>query len=98
MANRMLAAAGAPSVGRPVPSWLAYAVGAALEATHFVLGLEREPLMTRFAASELSHAQWFDISAAKRDLGYVPRVSIDEGLRRLQAWCQQNPPGPAGSA
>ncbi len=85
MANRMLAAAGAGPVGRPVPAWLAYGLGATLEAVHRLFGLQKEPLMTRFAASELSHAQWYDISAAKRDLGYAPRVSIDEGLRRLAA-------------
>lgn len=85
MANRMLAAAGAGPVGKPVPAWLAYGLGATLEGLHAALGLEREPLMTRFAASELSHAQWFDISAAKRDLGYAARVSIDEGLARLAA-------------
>ena len=87
MANRLLAAAGAPPVGRPVPAWLAHATGALLEAAHAILHLEREPLMTRFAAAELSHAQWYDISAARRDLGYCARVTIDEGLQRLTAWC-----------
>ncbi len=85
MANRMLEAAGAPGVGKPVPAWLAYGLGATLEATHKVFGIEKEPLMTRFAASELSHAQWFDISAARKDLGYAPRVSIAEGLARVRA-------------
>jgi hypothetical protein len=28
--------------------------------------------MTRFVARELATAHWFDISAARRDLGYVP--------------------------
>ena len=88
MANRMLEAAGAPPAGRPVPAWLAYALGAVLEAGHHVLRLEREPLMTRFAASELSHAQWFDIARARTELGYVPRVGIDEGLGRLREWCR----------
>jgi nucleoside-diphosphate-sugar epimerase len=89
MANRMLEAAKAPPVGRPLPAGLAYAVGAVLEGVHFALGLEKEPLMTRFAASELSHVQWFDISAARRDLGYSPRVSVEEGLEQLGAWCQR---------
>ena len=88
LANRMLAAANAPKVGRPVPASVAYALGAMLEAIHFVFGIEREPLMTRFAASELSTAQWFDISAARRDLGYTPKVSVDEGFTRLASWCQ----------
>ncbi len=100
MANRMLEAAGAPAVGKPVPAWLAYALGATLEAAHKVLRIDREPLMTRFAASELSHAQWFDISAARRELGYAPKVSIDEGLTRLRAWCREaqttSPPSPRG--
>ena len=39
--------------------------------------------MTRFVAKQLSTAHHFDISAARRDLGYDPVVSIDEGLRRL---------------
>jgi nucleoside-diphosphate-sugar epimerase len=40
--------------------------------------------MTRFLAEELSTAHWFNIDAARRDLGYDPSVSIDEGLRRLR--------------
>ena len=42
--------------------------------------------MTRFLARELATSHWFDISAARRDLGYESKVSIDEGLRRLAAW------------
>ena len=39
--------------------------------------------MTRFLARELSTAHWYNLDAARRDLGYSPRVSIEEGLRRL---------------
>ena len=42
--------------------------------------------MTRFLADELSAAHWFDISAAKKDLGYAPEISIEEGLSRLERW------------
>ena len=42
--------------------------------------------MTRLLAAELSTSHWFDISAAKRDLGYLPTVSIDDGMRRLEQW------------
>ncbi len=42
--------------------------------------------MTRFLARELATAHWFDLAAARRDLLYEPRVSIEEGLRRLEAW------------
>jgi nucleoside-diphosphate-sugar epimerase len=85
MANKMLACAGQGPVGRPIPAGLAYAIGATMEFVYALFGVEKEPLITRFGASELSYAQWFDISAARRDLGYQPRVSIDEGLKRLAA-------------
>jgi nucleoside-diphosphate-sugar epimerase len=39
--------------------------------------------MTRFVARELATAHWFDLTAARRDLGYEPKVSLAEGLRRL---------------
>jgi len=54
-----------------------------MEAVYALLGRQEEPPMTRFLARELATAHWFDLSAAKRDLGYRPAVSIDEGLRRL---------------
>jgi nucleoside-diphosphate-sugar epimerase len=40
--------------------------------------------MTRFLARELSSAHWFNIAAARRDLGYQPSVSIEEGMERLE--------------
>lgn len=85
MANAMLGCAGLGPVGRPVPAGVAYGVGALLEGAHWLFRIEKEPLLTRFAASELSHAQWFDIGAAKRDLGYAPVVTIEEGLKRTAA-------------
>lgn len=83
MADRMLACAGEGPVTRSVPAGVAYAVGAVLEGAHWLTRSAKEPMITRFAASELSHAQWFNIGAIKRDLGYQPLVSVDEGLRRL---------------
>ena len=40
--------------------------------------------MTRFVADQLSTSHWYDITAARRDLGYDPKVSIEDGLRRLK--------------
>lgn len=84
--NRILAAAGEPPVERKVPYRLAVAAGSALEATYRVLRRETEPRMTRFLARQLGTAHWFDIGAARRDLEYAPRVSIDDGMARLATW------------
>ena len=86
MVNRILAAAGLPAETRCVSPALAYAAGTVCEAAWRTLRLSGEPPMTRFVARELATAHWFDISAAKNELGYQPRVSIDEGLRLLQDW------------
>lgn len=84
--NRILAAGGLPPVTRRVPAWLANVAAVSMEATHRVLRIDREPRLTRFLVGELTKAHWFDIAAAKRDLGYIPRISLDEGFERLDAW------------
>jgi nucleoside-diphosphate-sugar epimerase len=94
MVNRILAAGGVAPVTRSVPVSVAYLAGWCCEMLYGVLRRHDEPPMTRFVARELSTAHWFDISAAKRDLGYVPRVSLDEGLRRLAAWLRPGAPAP----
>lgn len=84
MVNHILAAAGLPPVTRHVPPVLAYAVGAVCEMIWKTMNLSGEPPMTRFVANELSTSHWFDISAARRDLGYTPRISIEQGLKLLR--------------
>ena len=84
MVNRLLLAAGAPPVTRTVPVWLALALAWGFETAHRMTGSSREPRLTRFVVHELSTAHWFDISAARRDLGYSPAISIAEGLELLR--------------
>jgi nucleoside-diphosphate-sugar epimerase len=84
--DRILAADGAPPVRRRISHRAAYAAGAVLELVHGVLRLRSEPRMTRFVADELATEHWFDLSAARRELGYAPRVSVAEGLERLGEW------------
>jgi len=86
MVNRILAAGGIPTVTRSVSPAVASLAGAVCERIWSTFRLAGEPPMTRFVASELSTAHWFDTSAARRDLGYHPTVSLDEGLRRLAEW------------
>jgi nucleoside-diphosphate-sugar epimerase len=84
--DRILAAGGLPPVRRAVPARVAWLAGWALEAIYGALWPDAEPPLTRFVARELATAHWFDLTAARRDLGYAPEVTIAEGLRRLEAW------------
>lgn len=86
MINSMLRAAGLPPVDRSVPASLAMSLGRLMEWGYRLAGRTDEPPMTRFLVRELSTTHWFKIDAARRDLGYHPRVTFDEGFRRLEAW------------
>jgi nucleoside-diphosphate-sugar epimerase len=88
MINAILKAGGKSPVTRSISSKTAFAIGAVLEFAYRVFRIKSEPKMARFVAHELSSAHWFDISAAKQDLGYEPRVSIKEGLEELKKWLQ----------
>jgi len=81
--NGLLTGLGMPPVVKRMPLGLALAAGGACEAAWRVLPLGGEPPMTRFIAAELAKDHWFDISAARRDLSYVPRVSMANGTAGL---------------
>lgn len=88
--NALLRAANTPEVNGSVPYSLAYALGSVLEVIWRALRLKGEPPMTRFLAEQLSTPHWYDISAAKRDFGYQPRISIAKGLKRTASdWAQR---------
>lgn len=81
--NDLLAKVGAPQVSRRISYKTARRGGALMELSYCVLGLTSEPRMTRFLAAQLALDHYFDISAARRDLGYEPDVTTDEGVARL---------------
>ena len=91
MVDKMLQAAQMEPVQRSISRPLAVIASGMLEAVYTLSGRRDEPAMTRFMAKQLSTTHWFCIDAARRDLGYEPRVGFAEGLRRLQEWLKVNP-------
>jgi len=78
-----------PPVKRSMSLRMASRLGTACESVYRLLRLTSEPPMTRFLAAQLATSHWFDISAARRDLHYEPRVSTAEGMWRLGEWLRQ---------
>ncbi|MBA3848583.1 MAG: 3-beta hydroxysteroid dehydrogenase [Opitutus sp.] len=83
--NELLRGVGIPEITRHVPLGTAYRAGAVLETLWRWLPLKGEPPMTRFVAKELATDHWFRIDAARRDLGYAPRVTMERGTAELIA-------------
>ncbi|HEX5475574.1 MAG TPA: NAD-dependent epimerase/dehydratase family protein [Vicinamibacterales bacterium] len=71
-----------PALHLPVwPFWLA---GAACEAVCAPFGIE--PPLYRRRVDFFTKSRAFDISRARAELGYAPRVGLREGIRRTLAW------------
>ncbi|SKC81441.1 NAD-dependent epimerase/dehydratase family protein [Krasilnikoviella flava] len=81
----MCRAAGVRAPAWRVPAGLARSAGGLVETLWRVRPGADEPPMTRFLAEQLSTAHWFDQRATRRDLGWLPAVSVDEGMARLAA-------------
>lgn len=89
--GELLHLAGLSNVNQKISYRAAYCAGAILEAVHWLARSSNEPRMTRFLAAQLATDHYFNISAARRDLGYNPRFTMAEGMQRLsQSWQNGN--------
>jgi len=79
----LLKAAGLDVDIQAISPHIAIIAGTVLETTWKILHIKSDPPLTRWSAEHLSTAHWYDISAAKRDLGYKAEITITEGLQRL---------------
>jgi len=84
--NAFLDAAGLPPMKGQVSERIVYMAGSIVEFVYTIFNIKSEPMITKLGAKELSTSHWFNISRAKRDLGYRPKVSTKEGLLRLKQW------------
>jgi nucleoside-diphosphate-sugar epimerase len=81
----LLALAGLPAVERSISFRVAWNVGRLYEWVYALRRRKGNPPMTRFLAAQLARSHYYDIARARRDLGYQPRISTAEGMRRLAA-------------
>ncbi|MFO7666959.1 MAG: NAD-dependent epimerase/dehydratase family protein, partial [Desulfobacterales bacterium] len=86
MINNILKAGGLPPITRTLNPKFALLAGSFFESLYKLFNIKNEPPITKFVAKELATSHWFDITAAKRDLGYEPAVSTEDGLKQLEKW------------
>ncbi len=73
-----------------IPKFMAYLVCNILTALARLTKAKEPPYITKTRIKFLSLNLDFDIDKTKNDLGYNPRVSIEEGLRRTKDWMEKN--------
>ena len=79
--NSILEGLGQPPLTQKIPLPLAYGIGALCEGAWKVLRRRTDPPITRFVAVELAKDHYFDINKAQHELGYRPRVPMNEALK-----------------
>ncbi len=84
--NRILKIAGLPPVERSIHPQVAYLAAGLVEAVHRILRLRSEPRLTRFLVEEMSTSHWFNVEAARQDLGYRPLIDLETGMKRVESW------------
>lgn len=77
------------SSGITIPYTLAYALAAFMEIIFKLMRSEKPPVLTRFAVAAIAGSRTYSIEKAKKQLGYHPVISYDEGLKQLGGWVQQ---------
>ena len=77
-----------PPIERRIPAGVALGAARVAEIVWRALRLKSEVPITHHAVAELARHHTYSIERARIDLGYEPRVSRDEGLRRTVAWAR----------
>jgi len=85
----LLQRVGLPPLARRVPTGVARAGGAVLEAVWTLLRLRGEPPMTRFVASQLAASHFYDIAPARAAFDYDPPVSPEVALLRTAEYWRE---------
>lgn len=80
--NTLVTMAGCHPARGKIPVAVAMAAATAIDAGHSLLNMPGEPFLSPFLVAQITRSHWFDHSAARRDFGYGPRISIEEGLER----------------
>ena len=82
--RKVAARLGFPPIKYTIPKSLVYGIAAIKEGIDTLKGgtLNAEDGLTRFAIRYMCTHHYFSIEKARRELGYDPAVSVDEGIER----------------
>lgn len=70
---------------KKIPFRIAHSLAAAMEFLYGNL-TKKEPPLTKYSVALLAKSMTLDIGLAKQDLGYTPKVSLEEGIKEFANW------------
>jgi nucleoside-diphosphate-sugar epimerase len=74
------------SPGFFIPYKLGYSIASLIELMHKLFGINKPPVISRFAVAAIAGSRTYSIEKAKKDLGYTPQMEIEQGLKELSGW------------
>ena len=84
--NAMARAAGKPELKIVIPLGLVNASAAVMEFWGRLIRSEDAPFLTRSDIKFVRDGMYIDSSKARKELGWQPKISIDEGCRQYVQW------------
>lgn len=91
--DRVFTALDVPYHPRRIGFLPALAAAQAMELAARTLGGGKEPVLTAYAVGLLAKDQTLDITAAREQLGWTPRISVADGLTAFAAWWKEQDHG-----
>jgi nucleoside-diphosphate-sugar epimerase len=88
--GRIARLVGAKPVTTKVPYRVAYGAAFLMELFGHAIRRKKPPLATRYAVWLMGRRCFFSCEKARRELGWKPTVSYDEGIERAVKWCLEN--------
>lgn len=88
--DKVLVANGLPKITRSVPKGVAFSLAWIFEGISRLCPWQMKPLFTRFLVSQMTCDHWFSIEKARRELGYKPSLTVEQGLASFGSLTSSN--------
>jgi len=88
--NSIAECIGAKPVSKKVPYAIAYQAAFWMEFFGHLFRKKTPPLVTRYSVWLIGRECFFSEDKARRELGWKPTVSYEEGIQRAVKWCLDN--------
>lgn len=84
--NKIMTLIDEPPVTKHLPYPVAYLIASLMEFSSKILTTDTEPVLTKYGVGILSKSSTFDITKAKKLLGYEVRQNTDQALEEFAEW------------